>query len=115
MAAVLDLTELRNERIFLPRTDFLPIPMKCFKINLDLQKKHSNWFVIMYKILNHGLSVHDVRVVGLGYFASGTFHSVIGSAHGVSQSTSFQCIEQFSMTMDTLFPSIVQFPTENRK
>ncbi|MCL4156128.1 UNVERIFIED_CONTAM: hypothetical protein GTU68_019153 [Idotea baltica] len=57
------------------------------------------------------LSPEDVTAIGLRYFATGTFQSVVGDTLGFSQPSTHLAIEQFSTALDDKFNEIIKFPT----
>ena len=103
MATFLDLTE----RIFLPRTNFFAYEM--FLNQFRFTKETFKLIFIHVQDFGRSNQRNNSLSVGLRYFPSGTLHSVIGSENGVSQSTSFQCIELFSMQRTLFFLELFNF------
>lgn len=58
------------------------------------------------------LSVAEISALGLRYFATGSFHSVIGETMGISQPATHAAIDKFCTSIDSHFREMVTFPTD---
>ena len=84
----------------LDKTGFLRL---CDIIRSDCQRPTQRSF---------SLSVEEIAALSLRYFASGSFHSVIGETMGVSQPATHAAIDDFSAAVDKHFGEMVKFPTD---
>lgn len=119
MAAFLDLYPLRSERQFFQRFDIYQYSdedfLNKFRLNKDGFQRLSDLIRSDCERptrRNSALSVEEITALSLRYFASGSFHSVIGETMGVSQPTAHSAIHDFSIAIDSHFHEFVKFPTD---
>ena len=112
--------ELRSKRKFHKRFDIFQYSDEDFLNKYRLNKKV---FLELCDLIrmdcqrptqrSSALSVEEITALSLRFYASGSFHSVVGETISISQPSTHAAICDFSISLDKHFQEIVKFSTDS--